>query len=176
MSPRQHSPAQAGACWAEATVGFVQPLLKEPPVPHSAASGCHFDWHLSDTAVQNIQTGKAASDPPPHGFMVLLPSLTQNSLTLFPAVIRHMSHSSVQLFLLECEGLSGYKLYLAEVEVHVPQSVGPEMKSLNSLWTFPVLTLLLSIPPTKASGSLFSAGKGVLFFLSLKSLPPPQNP
>lgn len=65
-----------------------------------------------------------ASDTPPHGFTVLLPPLTQNSLTLFPVVIKHVSHSSVQLFLLECEGLSGYKLYLAEVEVHVTQSVG----------------------------------------------------
>lgn len=106
--------------------------------------------------------------------MLPLPLLSQNSPTLFPAVIKPVSHSSM-LFLRECEGFSGYKLYLAEVKVHITQSVRQRMKSLNSPWTFPELTLLLSILPPDTSSPLFSLRKGVLFWLGLKSLPPPQT-
>ena len=67
------------------------------------------------------------------------PSSCPLFLALFPVITKPMSHSSVQLFLLECEGFSGYKLYLAKVKVCIAQSVGHRIQSLNIL----VLVFLL---------------------------------
>lgn len=61
---------------------------------------------LSAIAVGNIQMGKLAVDSAAQAFRVLLPSSRPDFPAFFPAVIKRMSHSSMQLFLLECEGLS----------------------------------------------------------------------
>lgn len=55
--------------------------------------------------------GWETADSPAQAFSDLLPSSLPDFPAFSPAVIKHMSYSSVQLFLLECEGFSAQTIF-----------------------------------------------------------------
>lgn len=129
----------AGAWCMEVMVGFAAALCKRTAGPSAFCLCCPSCWvTLCHCCLEHFKEHNG-SRPSPQGFLALLLPLAQHSRALSLALMEPRSHSSVQLFLLECEGFSGYKLYLAEVKVYITQPVGHKIQSLNSL----VLVFLL---------------------------------
>lgn len=60
--------------------------------------------------------GKLAADSPAQAFRALLLASRPDFPAFFPAVIKLMSHSSMQLFLLECEGFSVQTIFNGRLE------------------------------------------------------------
>ena len=115
------------------------PLAKELPVYHPAAFSSLPLLFLLGNCLTLLSAWTVSKGKMAPGISGPSPSSCPVFLALFPVITRPMSHLSVQLFLLECKGFSGYKLYLAKVKVCITQSVGHRIQSLNIL----VLVFLL---------------------------------
>lgn len=87
------------------------PLARELP-GHRPATSCYqlYQAPLYHCCPEH-SNGWETADSPAQAFSVLLPSSLPDFPAFSPAVIKRMSYSSVQLFLLECEGFSAQTIF-----------------------------------------------------------------